>query len=103
MSGTCFVIVPFAFLKNRISSGSWSKNLFLVGGFDTSEGLPYYHKVIANTSCSKEPICAVLNNIPTPSPNAAAQNFLERTMKFYAIIIKDKSKLLTLKKVDFIF
>lgn len=50
-----------------------------------------------NSSCSKEPICPVINNIPTPFPNSAAQISMERAMKFYAIIIKEKFKLLTLK------
>lgn len=50
-----------------------------------------------SSSCSKEPICPVINNIPTPSPNSAAQVSMERAMKFYSIIIKEKFKLLTCK------
>lgn len=47
--------------------------------------------------CSKEPICPVINNIPTPSPKSGAQIFLERVMKTYTLVIKDKSKFLSPK------
>lgn len=50
-----------------------------------------------NSSYSKEPICPVINNILTPFPNPAAQISMERAMKFYSIIIKEKFKLLTHK------